>query len=120
MLTKNIITFLCFIALTNASRVLYMIMHAEKPNRGVLDNGNKWSSTQDIPNEKNNGLGITGVERSKCLVDVFGKNAVSYRQPKAIIYQHYEKQGDYIDSGERGKHQSRRMVNINILFSFNI
>jgi len=109
MLTKNIITFLCFIALTNASRVLYMIMHAEKPNRGVLDNGNKWSSTQDIPNEKNNGLGITGVERSKCLVDVFGKNAVSYRQPKAIIYQHYEKQGDYIDSGERGKHQSRRM-----------
>jgi len=109
MLAKIIVSFLLFIAFTNASRVIYMIMHAEKPNYGVLDKGNYWSSTQDIPNERNNGLGITGVERSKCLVDVFGKNAPSYRQPKKIIYQHYEKQGDFIDSGARGKHQSRRM-----------
>jgi len=111
MFVKDIICLLYFIAFTNASRVIYMMMHAEKPNYGTLDKGSKWSTTQDIPNERDNGLGITGYERSKCLVDIFGRNAPSYRQPKAILYQHYTAQGDFIDSGERGQHKSRRMVN---------
>jgi len=104
-----LLSLLYFVAFSNASRVIYMIMHAEKPGNGDLKKGQRWSSTQNIPGEYDNGLSYTGFERSKCLVDVFGRNAPSYRQPKAILYQHYEKQGDYIDSGERGKHQSRRM-----------
>ncbi|ORX76239.1 hypothetical protein BCR32DRAFT_271392 [Anaeromyces robustus] len=109
MLRKIILGLLYFVAFSNASRVIYMIMHAEKPNYGTLDKGSKWSTLQDIPGERDNGLGKTGYERSKCIVDIFGRNAVSYRQPKAILYQHYSKQKDFIDSGERGLHESRRM-----------
>jgi len=118
MLVKFILSFILFIAFSNASRVIYMIMHAEKPNYGTLDKGRGWSSTQNIPNERSNGLGTTGVERSKCVADVFGLKAPEYRQPKLILYQHYEKQGDFIDSGARGKHQSRRMVTIKSSFFF--
>lgn len=109
MYSKIILSLLYFVAFSNASRVIYMIMHAEKPGFGDLRKGQRWSTTQNIPGEYDNGLSYTGYERSKCLVNVFGRNAPLYRQPKAILYQHYAKQGDFIDSGERGSHQSRRM-----------
>jgi len=112
MYSKIIIGLLYFIAYSNASRVIYMIMHGEKPGYGDLDKGSRrfWSTTQNVWGEFNNGLGYTGYERSKCVVDVFGKNAPLYRQPKLILYQHYSKQGDFIDSEGRGTHNSRRMV----------
>jgi len=108
-----IIGFLMFLTLLYpyaSSRTVYLMMHGEKPGKGYLDNNNKTSSTDGIEGaEKKDGLGYTGMLRTDCMLEVFGPNAPKERQPKEIIYQHFEGQPEFIDSFLRGLHYSQRM-----------
>jgi len=93
-----------------STRTVYLIMHGEKPGKGYLDGNNKDSSTDGIEGaEKKDGLGYTGMLRTDCMVEVFGPDAPIERQPKEIIYQHFQGQPEFIDSFLRNLHYSQRM-----------
>ncbi|OUM60684.1 hypothetical protein PIROE2DRAFT_13503 [Piromyces sp. E2] len=93
-----------------STRTVYLMMHGEKPGKGKFDNNNKFSTTDNIEGaEKKDGLGITGLKRAECMVEVFGPNAPIERQPKEIIYQHFQGQPEFIDSFLRDLHYSQRM-----------
>jgi len=92
------------------TRTVYLMMHGEKPGKGYLDGNNKVSSTDGIEGaEKKDGLGYTGMLRTDCMVEVFGPDAPIERQPKEIIYQHFQGQPEFIDSFLRDLHYSQRM-----------
>jgi len=93
-----------------STRTVYLMMHGEKPGKGYLDGNNKTSSTDGIEGaEKKDGLGYTGMLRTDCMVEVFGPDAPIERQPKEIIYQHFQGQPEFIDSFLRDLHYSQRM-----------
>jgi len=98
-----------------SGRVVYLLAHAEKPGDGKLEENNedlRRLSSMDGLGFAEDGLGATGMLRTSYMINVFGRDAPYYRQPKKIITQHFilQNNGDFINNGNRGHHTSRRMV----------
>jgi len=106
-------------------RVVYLLAHAEKPGDGKLEEKN--SSLLSVSSMEglgyaDDGLGATGMLRTSYMIDIFGRNAPYYRQPKKIITQHFilQNNGDFINNGNRGHHTSRRMYHQTYALALNL